>query len=167
MRIEDQNKEKVRHYFKEIIGKTDTATLLRAIDEMMAPDFVDHDGPDPNNGRKSLREVVPTLIKALPDLRINVELLVGEGDYVAARWRGTATHTGQIVGIHPTGKRISWTENEIYRFREGRIAESWGEGTFGAALAEIGLNFGRMVSLPRDSFKKEAELGTRRGNDQS
>ena len=163
----DQNKEKVRHYFEEMIGKTDTPTLLRAIDEMMAPDFVDHDGPDPNNGRKSLREVVPTLMKALPDFRIKVELLVGEGDYVVARWRGTATHTGEIVGIHTTGKRISWTENEIYRFNEGRIAESWGEGTFVAALAEIGLNFGNKVSFFHDSFKKEAKLSTTLGMEQS
>jgi predicted ester cyclase len=45
------------------------------------------------------------------------------------------------MGIAPTGKHISWTENEIFRFEGGRIVESWGEGGLDEALAEIGLGF--------------------------
>ncbi|HVB00642.1 MAG TPA: ester cyclase [Acidimicrobiales bacterium] len=135
------NKAKVLHYFEEVVGRTDIATTVRAIEEMMTPSFIDHDGPDPYNGREALKEVVSTLMKAMSGFHIRIELIIGERDYIAVRWRGEATHTEEVNGIHPTGRRITWTENEIYRFRDGRIAESWGEGTFSAALAEIGLAF--------------------------
>ena len=45
------------------------------------------------------------------------------------------------MGIPPSGKQITWTENELVRFDQGRIIESWGEGTLDEALAEIGLAF--------------------------
>jgi predicted ester cyclase len=60
---------------------------------------------------------------------------------VAVRVRGRATHTGEVMGIAPTGKRITWTENEIFRIANGRIVESWGESGLEEALAEVGLAF--------------------------
>lgn len=45
------------------------------------------------------------------------------------------------MDITPTGERISWRENEIFRFEDGRIVESWGEGGLDDALAEIGFGF--------------------------
>ena len=138
----ESNKALVRRWFEEIMnGRTDPAVFLAALDETIAPDFVDWDGPDPTNGREAMRRAVPALLKALPDASFMVEQLLGEGDLVAVRLRGQATHTGEVMGIAPTGKRISWTENEIFRIADGRIVESWGEGGLEEALAEIGFAF--------------------------
>jgi predicted ester cyclase len=93
------------------------------------------------NGREAMRRAVPVLLKALPDASFTVEQLIGEGDLVAVRLRGQATHTGEVMGIAPTGKRITWTENEIFRLADGRVVESWGEGGLEEALAEIGFAF--------------------------
>lgn len=60
---------------------------------------------------------------------------------MAVRVRGEGTHTGAVMDITPTGERISWRENEIFRFEDGRIVESWGEGGLDDALAEIGFGF--------------------------
>lgn len=57
------------------------------------------------------------------------------------RLRGAATHSGAAFGKPPTGKRMTWTENEIYHFENGLIAESWGEGGLDEALASVGLGF--------------------------
>lgn len=140
------NKALVRHWFGEMVsGRTDPAVLMAALDATMAPDFVDHDGPTgetaAGNGRGALRRALPVLLKALPDARFIVEHLIGEDEFVAVRLRGHATHTGEVMGIAPTGKQITWTENEMYRLADGRIVESWGEGGLDAALAEIGLTF--------------------------
>jgi predicted ester cyclase len=70
-----------------------------------------------------------------------VEQLIGEGNMVAVRVRGEATHTGTLTGVAPTGRRITWTENELFRLEEGKLAESWGEGGLDEALASIGLGF--------------------------
>jgi len=138
----EANKAKVRRWFGEMVnGRTDIATLMAALGETFAPEFVDHDGPDPRNGREALKRALPGLLKALPDAHFIVEQLIGEGELVAVRLRGQATHTGEVMRIVPTGKHITWTENELVRFENGRIVESWGEGTLDQALAEIGLAF--------------------------
>jgi predicted ester cyclase len=138
----ESNKALVRRWFEERVnGRTDPAILMVALDETIAPDFVDHDGLDPSHGREAMRRALPVLLKALPDASFTVEQLIGEGDLVAVRVRGQATHTGEVLGIAPTGKRISWTENEIFRLADGRLVESWGEGGLEEALAEIGFAF--------------------------
>lgn len=138
----ESNKALVRRWFKKIVnGRTDPAVFLAVLEETMAPDFVDWDGPDPMNGREAIRRAVPVLLRALPDASFTVEQLIGEGDLVAVRVRGHATHIGEVMGIVPTGKHITWTENEIFRLADGRIVESWGEGGLEEALAEIGLAF--------------------------
>ena len=106
---------------------TPAASVLVAADEVIAPEFIDHDGPDPANSREALKKALPGLLKALPDLRFTIEQLFGEGDLVCIRLRGEATHTGVVMGISPTGKKITWTANEIYRMESGPLAESWGQ----------------------------------------
>lgn len=138
----DQNKEKVRHWFADIVrGGTTAATLSAELDAVMAPTFIDRDGPDQENSREALRRVLPGLLQAMPDLHFTIEHLIGEVDMVAIRLRGEATHSGELMGKPPTGKHITWTENELYRFKDGRMVESWGEGTLDEALDEIGLRF--------------------------
>ncbi len=138
----ESNKELVRHWFEEIVnGRTDPAVFMSALEETISPDFVDHDGPDPQHGQEAMRRAVPVLLKALPDASFTVEKLIGENDLVAVRVRGQATHTAEVLGIAPTGKHITWTENEIFRIEDGRIVESWGEGGLEEALAEIGFAF--------------------------
>ena len=128
----------VRRWFGEIVnGKTDPHTLLHELDQTIAPDFVDHDGPDPQHGYQALRKMLPLLLKGLPDTHFTIDQLVADDDLVAVRLRGEATHTAELAGIPPTGKRLVWTENEILRLRDGRIVESWGEGTLEDALASI------------------------------
>jgi predicted ester cyclase len=138
----DAHKALVRRWFGEIVnGQTDRAALLAALDATFAPEFVDHDGPEPAHGRAALQRALPLLLAACPDARLTIEQLLGEGDLVAVRVRSEATHSAMIMGIPPTGKRITWTENELFRFEHGRIVESWGEGTLDVALAAIGLAF--------------------------
>ena len=134
----------VRRWFGEIVnGKTDPHTLLHELDQTISADFVDHDGPDPQHGYQALRKMLPLLLKGLPDAHFTIDQLVADDDLVAVRLRGEATHTAELAGIPPTGKRLVWTENEILRLRDGRIVESWGEGTLEDALAEIGFRFGQ------------------------
>ncbi|MBA3869476.1 MAG: ester cyclase [Anaerolineae bacterium] len=136
------NKEVVRKWFGQIVnGQTDIHTLFTVLEATFAPEFVDHDGPDPKNGRQVLKRTLPGLLNACPDAHFTIEQLIGEGDMVAVRLRGEATRRGEIGGAMPIGKHITWSENELMRFDNGRIVESWGEGTLDQALAEIGLSF--------------------------
>ena len=48
------------------------------------------------------------------------------GDRVAVRVRFTGAHSGEIMGIAPSGKQISFEALEIFRIENDRIVESWG-----------------------------------------
>ena len=59
-----------------------------------------------------------------------VEGLIAEDDKVVLRVTTQATQTGEFLGIAPTGRHVRFTGIVIYRLRDGKIAESWGEMDF-------------------------------------
>jgi predicted ester cyclase len=69
---------------------------------------------------------------ALPEVHLTVEQLIDEGDLVYVRLRGEATPAG-------ASRRITWTENELLWFENGRIVASWQEDNLTEALAASGL----------------------------
>ncbi len=64
---------------------------------------------------------------AFPDEETTFEDQIGEGDKVVSRMTSRATHVGELMGIPPTGNRITVTGTWIDRVVEGKIAERWGQ----------------------------------------
>jgi steroid delta-isomerase-like uncharacterized protein len=100
---------------------------LDLADELFAPDYVDHDPamPDDIHGPEGSKEYVSVFRTAFPDLHIEIEDQVAEGDKVVTRWTGTGTHEGDMMGIAPTGNKVTLPGMEIVRFLGGKIAEGW------------------------------------------
>ena len=64
--------------------------------------------------------------RAFPDARWRVDLVLGEDDFVAARWTATGTFTGKWGDVEPTGKVATFSGVNIYRFNQGgKVAEIW------------------------------------------
>jgi len=63
--------------------------------------------------------------------------LIAEGDKVVLRVTTKATHIGEFMSIVPTVKHVQFTGNVIYRIRDGRIAESWGEMDFAGLWRQL------------------------------
>jgi predicted ester cyclase len=61
----------------------------------------------------------------LPDIRVAIDDLIAEGDMAVKRWTASGTHTGELAGIAPTRRPVRFSGVSIYRFHDGRIAESW------------------------------------------
>lgn len=76
-------------------------------------------------GPNAWRENVERLLSAFPDLVIDIEDIFAAGDKVAVRARLTGTHSGEFLGNQPTGKKIDYQSNELYRIAGGKIAEEW------------------------------------------
>lgn len=87
----------------------------------------------------SSRDVVEALLIAFPDLVTTVDLTVAEDDYVTVRWTMTGTHDGPFQGHAPTGKAISMTGINIFRFECGRIAEVWSQPDHAGLYRQLGL----------------------------
>jgi predicted ester cyclase len=48
------------------------------------------------------------------------------------------THQGEIFGVPPTGRRVSWRQVHIGRIQDGRMAEHWGVSDLASLWVQIG-----------------------------
>ena len=116
-----ENKALVSRFFEEFCNQRRDEVA----DELIAEDYVSH-GPQapPAEGPDGVRERVG-LYQESVDGHWNVEEIVSAGDRVVARWTGTGTHRGELMGIEPTGLPISVEAISVFRIANGKIAEEW------------------------------------------
>jgi steroid delta-isomerase-like uncharacterized protein len=119
----EQMKAVARIEFEEIYSKG----RIELIDEILADDYVCHDPalPEPARGKQGLREAVIGFRTALPDLHFRVDQQVAEGDRVVTAWTATGTHTGDLMGVAGTGRRVTMAGVDIERFEGDKIVEVW------------------------------------------
>lgn len=102
-----------------------------AIDEMMYEDCVTHGVTDglgnELRGPAGFKQHFRAFTAAWPDLRVTVEETVAEGDRIVARCTVTGTHTGDGIGIPPTGKAVRITGMVMARVENGKFVEGWNE----------------------------------------
>ena len=93
---------------------------------VFAPNAVVHmsGAPEPltMEGFKQLGQV---LLSAFTGGTSTVEDMIAEGDKVVSRLTFRGTHTGDLMGIPPTGKSVMISEIIIDRLADGKIVESW------------------------------------------
>jgi predicted ester cyclase len=78
--------------------------------------------------------------RSFPDVHMHVISLVAEDDEVAGRFTCSGTHLGPWLGHQPTGRRFfDVAEVYFFRFRTGRIAESWGLEDNASRILQLGL----------------------------
>ncbi|MDA4129527.1 MAG: ester cyclase [Thaumarchaeota archaeon] len=129
------NKSIVSMFIEEFKNKANH----NIVDELCAPDFVNNflDPRIPNN-REGFKMLGRSVASAFPDVHVTVLDLVAEGDRVVERNTVRATHTGEFNGIPPTGKKVVWTEIDMYRLSNGKIVEMWPEIDMLSLLTQIG-----------------------------
>jgi predicted ester cyclase/uncharacterized protein YndB with AHSA1/START domain len=88
-------------------------------------------------GREGQKTIGRTIFAAFGDIHVEVNDTIVEGDRVVERHSATAVHKGEFNGIPATGKKVSWTENHIYRIADGKIAETWSEASFHDLMKQI------------------------------
>ena len=128
-----ENKVLVRRLF-EAFGEGN----LNAIEEMLAPDFVDHSPlPDQGPGREGYKLLLAEDRAALSDVRTTIEYQATDGDdMVISRLTMRSTHDrGKLMGLTPTGQEREST-GIIHRVSGSKIAEEWSESSGLATLME-------------------------------
>ena len=74
---------------------------------------------------EDFKQLGGVFLSAFPDGTVTVDDLLEDADKVVSRITFRGTHTGELMGIAPTGKTVSVSEIIIDRFTDGRIVESW------------------------------------------
>ena len=120
---EADNKATIRRFVEDGLNKRN-ATL---IDEVYSAEYVGHDPerPTPRRVEDLKQGMVGLLGKVFPDAQYSIEGLVAEGDMVVWHWTFRATHQGELMGIPPTGKPISFSGVNIFRMTNGKVVEDW------------------------------------------
>ncbi len=123
----------------EALNSADEQVISAAIDEAFWPDVrLGTPLPIEATGAAALKEVWAVLLRAYPDLHVEIEDVFGEGDRLVARNTVTGTHRGEYLGVAPTGRLVTYSEMIIARFVDGRIAETWGVVDLFAQLKQLG-----------------------------
>ena len=120
--------EQNKGLFRRILEEVWNQGRLDVIDELWSADAVTYDASFPggrNTGPEGSRQFVETTRAAFSDLRFTIHDQIAEGDKVVTRWTMTGTQRGALMGIAPTGKRMTATGISIARFQGGRLVESW------------------------------------------
>jgi len=135
-----EHKALVRRWFQEVWNQGRTAT----IDELLADNAVVHGlGPEDLHGAAGFKPFYSAYRNAFPDVIINVDEMIAEGNNVAARWTGTGTHRGDGMGFPATNKHIQFHGITIVRVEHGKLVEGWNVFDQLGMLQQLGV-----VNLP-------------------
>ena len=129
--MSEQNKALARKVY-EIIASGD----FGRVEEIVDPDIPDNERPEcpPEMDRPrpklidTFRQFATEAHRGFPDMRIEVEDMIAEGDKVTARVAMSGTHQGEFQGIAPTGKQVQVRAIDIFRIANHKIVEHWGHG---------------------------------------
>ena len=131
----EQNKALVRRFIEEVI----TRGNMSLVDEMVAPDYVGH--PTPPGlppGREGFKMMNTMMFSAFSDAKTLTHDIIADDDKVAVNMTHVVTHTGEFMGLPPTGKSISVGEICVLRIADGKIAEYWGQVDNTGMMQQLG-----------------------------
>jgi steroid delta-isomerase-like uncharacterized protein len=133
--VSEQNKQITRRFYDEVINQGN----LNLIDELVADDFVEHEAfPGLSSDKAGVRAFFELFRSAFPDLRMQVEDMIAEGDRVAARCRMTGSHRGEFLELPATGKRFDIQVIDLIRFQDGKAVEHWGATDQVSLMQQLG-----------------------------
>ena len=122
-----------RRWFEEVWNARREAT----VHELLVPTALGHMEGSEVQGPEQFLAVRSLLLAAFPDMRIEVNGIIAQGDEVAIRWSVYGTHHGDSLGFPATHRPVSFRGMTWMRFHKGRIVDGWDAWNQGALFAEL------------------------------
>ena len=131
------NKALIRRWVEAL----NNGTWAEAAGVLFTTTFVLHDPMAPPGlatGPQGMKDFLAPYFAAFPDVQFTVEDQIAEGDNVMTRWTARATHRGELMGVAPTGERVTVTGIAIWRVEQGKMAEMWQNWDALGLLQQVG-----------------------------
>lgn len=114
--------------FRKVYASMSAGGDLSELDKYIAADIIEHEVLPPGipPGLAGVKALIQGYRAAFPDLRMSMERYVEQGDVASSAFRVTGTHTGEFMGIAPTGRTIDVSGMDMVRFVDGMAVEHWG-----------------------------------------
>ena len=125
-----------REWFELVWNQRDESAIAR----IASPQIISHGlGEDraPAQGFDLFLQFRRSILSAFPDIRMTVADVLVEGDKSAVRLSFTGTHTGNGIGIPPTGRRFTASAIIIIRWKDGKAVEAWNEFDAAAMMQQL------------------------------
>jgi steroid delta-isomerase-like uncharacterized protein len=132
--ITEKNKKIVLRLFGEGVLEKN----FDVFEELIAEDFINHSAFNSFRGPGGYREFIRHLLKAFPDMKINIQKIIAENDTVATRGFILGTHNGEFMGIPQTGKKIHVDYYDFWKIQDEKCKENWVQIDFSAIAQQIG-----------------------------
>lgn len=96
------------------------------INQLFAPNYRHHDPHNPEvHNLETYTRWLTALRAAFPDLRMQIDDVITEGNKAVLRWTIRGTHTGEYMGLMPTGQKMTLSGINVYYVADGKITEAW------------------------------------------
>jgi steroid delta-isomerase-like uncharacterized protein len=142
---QQRNKQVVRQLF-EATDKHDTERMGQLIS---STNYLFHFPGMPPMDWNTTKQFSTALVSSFPDLRHEIVDMVAEGDKVAVRLSVTGTHKGELQGIPPTGKKVTFDAMDFITLIEGKVSEEWLNADIMGLMQQIG-------AIPGESYATDA-----------
>lgn len=132
----ETNKNVARDWFEQVWNQKSEA----AIDQLFHAQGRCYGFPEPDSvliGPENFKPVHRNFCGAFPDLHIDVEEMIAEGDRVAVRWKVTMTHTGDHLGFPASGKSVVLSGSSFIVSDGKQIVEGWNHMDLGAMMQRL------------------------------
>jgi len=120
-----ENKAIVRRWVHEVFNQHQ----LDSVGELKVSEYIDWNPyPGQQTALAGFKSVLENFFTAFPDFHYDVDEELGEGDIIICIGTWSGTHTNPLMGIPPTGKRLSAKRIDVVRIVGDKMTERWGTG---------------------------------------
>ncbi len=131
--MSEANKQLLKRWFEQVWNQKRES----AIDEMLSEHGKSYGFPETDSvlvGPDAFKAIHRTFRGAFPDVRVEIEDIIAEGDRVAIRWHASMTHLGDHLGFAASGKKAAMPGSSFAIVEDGKIVEGWNYMDFQAMV---------------------------------
>jgi steroid delta-isomerase-like uncharacterized protein len=131
----NKNKELAVRFYNEALNKGN----LELLNNIMSEDFIDYNSSSGQlQGLEGFKKFLNMVITAFPDLQIEIEDILAEGNKVIARLIITGNQSGSLGKIPPSNRKAEWTGIDILEIENNKIIGRWSERNLLSMMQQIG-----------------------------
>ncbi len=120
--MEREIKDLYRRFVAQVINKGE----VEAIGDYVVEDVIDSGHAGFGSGRDAMVAFVEGLHTGFPDIHMSIDWMVEENGRLAVWAPMTGTHTGEFLGIEPTGWKVTFDTCGFFRYEIELIVEHQG-----------------------------------------
>ena len=115
------SKSLIENYSNQVWNSKD----IDVVDHLFTDESSIHSPLETLRGKSAMKGIIEVWLNAFPDLVVEHEAFVEEGDTVVSRWKAKGTHKGTFKGIEATGLPVAYEGVSIYRLSNKKVVDYW------------------------------------------